>query len=106
MNMGILVNDAVRSETGNRFEFRQLQPIKAKGYNNLVDIFEPLHSVSRKRGGNLAQFTGRQEEKDEILGFAREILNDPGSAKSSVINLIGESGIGKVSLPYRSPLIE
>jgi hypothetical protein len=45
----------------------------------------------------MIKFTGRQEERNKILGIAREILNDR-SAQSSVINLLGESGIGKVCL--------
>jgi hypothetical protein len=98
MNKGILVDEAVKSQAGARFEFRSLQPVKAKGYDKPVSILEPLRAISshRKRGTAVAKFTGRQEERNEILVFAREILNDPKSAQSSVITLIGESGIGKV----------
>jgi hypothetical protein len=97
MNDGLLVDEAVKSQAGARFEFRSLKPIKAKGYDKPVTIFEPVQAIStRKRGSALHKFTGRNEERNEILGCASQILDGPLSAQSSVINLIGESGIGKV----------
>jgi hypothetical protein len=98
-NTGILVNDEVRIQADARFAFRSLQPIKTKGYEKPVTTLQPLYAIqqNRRRGNNPVKFTGRQEEKSEILGFVQAILDDPMGAKSSVIGLIGESGIGKVS---------
>jgi hypothetical protein len=108
MNKGLLVDEAVRSQAGARFEFCSLQPVEAKGYEKPVALFEPLHAISatRKRGSAMMKFTGRQEERNEILGIAREILNHPWSAQSSVINLLGESGIGKVCLSILGSTIQ
>lgn len=98
MNNGLLVDEAVKSQADARFEFRSLQFVEAKGYDKPVATFEPLHAISsnRRRRSAIVKFTGRQEERAEILGFAREILDNPAVAHSSVINLLGESGIGKV----------
>lgn len=100
INNGILVNEEVQSQTDARFEFRSLNPIKTKGYDKPVPTLEPLRatqSSSRKRSSYQIKLTGRQEEKEEILGFAKEILDNTVS-ESSVIGLIGESGIGKSAL--------
>lgn len=99
MNNGILVNDEVRAQADDRFAFRSLQPVKTKGYAKPVPTLEPLHAIqqTRRRASNMVKFTGRQEEKSAILRFANEILDDPFGAQSSVIGLLGESGIGKVS---------
>jgi hypothetical protein len=105
MNNGILVDGAVSAQADARFAFRSLQPIKTKGYDNPVPILEPLHAIQqgRRKGSSQIKFTGRHEEKSEIIGFAQEVLDDPVSAPSSVIGLIGESGIGKVS--FESSLV-
>ena len=107
MNTGILVDEAVRSQAGSHFEFRSKRPIKAKGYDKPVITFEPLQAFStRKKGGALHQFAGRSEERNEILACAAEILDGPASAQSFIINLIGESGIGKVREAKGHSLIE
>eukprot|EP00980_Cylindrotheca_fusiformis_P021436 scaffold8301_cov184-Cylindrotheca_fusiformis.AAC.4 len=100
MNNGILVDGEVGAQADATYAFRSLQPIKTKGYDKPVPTLEPLHAIQqgRRRGSSVIAFTGRQEEKNEIIGFAKEILVDPVSAPSSVIGLIGESGIGKILL--------
>ena len=98
INTGLLVDEAVKSQADARYSFRSLQPVKAKGYDKPVAIFEPLHAISsgRKKGNTSTKFVGRQRERNEIVGFACEILDNPEVANSSVINVLGESGIGKV----------
>lgn len=99
MNKGMLVDEAVRAHTDARFAFRSLPPVHAKGYDKPVAILEPLHAISSKRKkGTSFPFTGRQEERNELVGIAKEILDAPTPAQSSAINLIGESGIGKSAL--------
>ena len=95
INNGILVDGNVSSQADARFAFQALQPIKTKGYDRPVPTFEPLHAIQpgKRRGTTAVKFTGRQEEKYEILGFAKEILDNPEAAPSSVIGLIGESGM-------------
>ena len=99
MNKGILVDEKVRAQAEGRFVFRALPPVSAKGYDKPVAIAEPLHQISAKRKkGPAFPFTGRQEEKKELFGIAKGILDDPLSAQSSVVGLIGEAGMGKSSL--------
>ena len=107
MNKGLLVDEAVREEANARFEFHSLQPVKAKGYDKPVATFEPLRAISaaRKRGNSMVKFIGRQEERNAIVGFAREILESPSMVDSSVINVLGESGIGKVCLLTFIPIL-
>ena len=100
INSGILVDGNVSAQADARFAFRSLQPVKTKGYDRPVPTFEPLHAIQpgKRRGTTPVKFTGRKEEKTEIVGFARQILDDPETAPSSVIGLIGESGMGKSAL--------
>jgi hypothetical protein len=99
MNKGILVDEAVKAQADARFAFRTLPPVSAKGYDKPVAISEPLHAISsNKKKTPSASFTGRQEEKNEIFGIAKEILDAPTAVHSSVINLIGEAGMGKTAL--------
>ena len=99
MNKGMLVDEAVRTQADARYAFRSLPPVQAKGYDKPVSICEPLHVLSSNRKkGAFFPFTGRQDERKEIFGVACEIMDAPHAAPSSVINLIGESGIGKSAL--------
>jgi predicted ATP-dependent serine protease len=50
------------------------------------------------RKGSTVNFVGRDDEKREIIGFAHAILDDPVNQQTSVITLIGDSGIGKSAL--------
>jgi hypothetical protein len=100
VNNGILVDEAVRSQdTDGRYEFKALPPVKAKGYSKPVPILQPteVRAVVRKKKSSFP-FTGRAEEKKAILTSAQTILDDPINSSSSMVFLMGESGMGKTAL--------
>jgi hypothetical protein len=100
VNNGILVDEAVRSQdTDGRYEFKALPPVKAKGYSKPVPILQPteVRAVVRKKKSSFP-FTGRAEEKKAIMTSAQTILDDPINSSSSMVFLMGESGMGKTAL--------
>lgn len=100
VNNGILVDEAVQSQdTDGRYEFKSLPPVKAKGYSKPVPILEPkeARSAARKKKSSFP-FTGRTEEKKAIISAARTILDNPIESNSSMVFLMGESGMGKTAL--------
>jgi chromosomal replication initiation ATPase DnaA len=99
VNRGILVDEAVREQAGNRFLFNSLPPVQAKGYDKPVPILEPMNAVStNKKKKSSYPFVGRNEEKSSISSVAEVMLKDPMNSHSSVVFLIGESGTGKSAL--------
>lgn len=101
VNNGILVDEAVQSQdTDGRYEFKSLPPVKAKGYSKPVPILEPTEvrvNNTRKKKSSFP-FTGRTEEKKAIISSAQAILDDPINSNSSMVFLMGESGMGKTAL--------
>jgi adenylate cyclase len=98
-NKGILVDEAVRAQTDARFVFHSLPPVKAKGYDRPVPILEPLHAVSNiRKKRSTFPFVGRTYEKQAILALSSDILKDEANGNSSMVFLMGESGMGKSAL--------
>ena len=96
VNKGILVDEAVREQAGNRYSFNSLPPVQAKGYDKPVPILEPLNAVAGgKKKKYSYPFVGRREDKLAISSVAETMLKDKENSQSSVVFLIGESGIGK-----------
>jgi Adenylate and Guanylate cyclase catalytic domain len=99
MNKGILVDEAVRSQAGSRFEFKNLPSINAKGYDHPVSVFEPdLAAITSKKKKSSVPFVGRREERNEIAAIAQEIIEEPDPTRSSMVFLMGECGMGKSAL--------
>lgn len=46
-NKGVLVDDVIRHQAKPRFVFKSLPAIKAKGYSDPVNIFEPMTSIDK-----------------------------------------------------------
>jgi len=97
-NKGILVDEAVRAQAGNRFAFKSLPPVQAKGYDKPVPILEPLHTVEKRKKKSTVAFVGRQAEKLAITSIAQQILDAPLQSQSSMVFLMGELGMGKSAL--------
>lgn len=100
VNNGILVDEAVHEQCRGRYTFKNLPPVKAKGYDKPVPILEPnadsgLHTKKRK---STISFVGRNVEKQAIHSIAKGILEEAATSKSSMIFLTGESGMGKSAL--------
>lgn len=96
-NPGVLVDNAVRRMASQSFAFNALEPVKAKGYKDLVQIFEPLSSVERGWGRIVPNFVGRVDEITKITKIAttlsrRECI-DP-----QLIFIKSSTGMGKSTL--------
>jgi chromosomal replication initiation ATPase DnaA len=103
VNKGILVDEAVKKQCGGRYSFKNLPPVKAKGYAKPVPILEPINAAaaeSKKRKKSSWPFIGRKVEKRAIVSIARGIIEEPDISQGSVIFLTGESGMGKSALAH------
>jgi hypothetical protein len=91
-NPGILVDEVVKNKAGER-PFKALPPVKAKGYDDLVKIYNPNENV-RKAWKNVSEeFVGRQEEVDTLVRTAQSVMRDTFASKTVFIS--GPYGIGK-----------
>ena len=98
-NPGILVDDSVRMRAGKEFSFNALPPIKAKGYDKLVPIFEPLSSKERRWGKPKRDFVGREGEMDMVIDIATDIsMTDVQNKATNLFFMTSESGRGKSAL--------
>lgn len=101
VNEGILVDEAVRDQSDSRFVFKELSPVQAKGYDEPVPIFQPLHAVApTKKKKSSVPFIGRVEEKSAIIKIAENMLGGKGNDQGALIFLMGESGMGKSALVH------
>ena len=91
-NPGILVDEVVKLKAGDR-PFRSLPPIKAKGYDDLVKIFNPEENVRRAWKDVSGEFVGRQEEIESLRRMADIKVDDTSTAKTIFVS--GPNGIGK-----------
>jgi hypothetical protein len=98
VNSGILVDEAVGQQAGNRFSFKTLPPVQAKGYDKPVPILEPIGATVVKKRKTSYPFTGRSEEKRTIASLAHAMLENQTDSLNSMVLLIGESGVGKSAL--------
>lgn len=100
VNKGILVDEAVREQADARYSFNSLPPVEAKGYDRPVPILEPIEASlnARKKKWSSLPFVGRKMERETITDVAEVILTNPDEAQTSMIFLMGESGMGKSAL--------
>lgn len=100
VNRGILVDEAVRDQADTaRYGFSSLPPVEAKGYDKPVQILEPyVATAAGKQRKSRVPLVGRTIEKETILSIARDILNNPLNSQSTMVYLMGESGMGKSAL--------
>ena len=94
-NKGFLVDEEVQQKASNR-GYKGLPPVKAKGYNHLVPIFEPMLQHRRSWRSQGADFVGRTSEIKRILKVAEDIID--ASASTSMVWVSAESGYGKSAL--------
>ena len=95
-NAGILVDEAVQKNTDNRYAFKDLPAVKAKGYDRPVNVFEPLHAIQQRRRGMVQSFVGRQDHIKSMTDVARKVMEE--DAKTRMAFIIGEAGMGKTAL--------
>lgn len=95
-NPGILVDYEVRMMADKSYGFNALAPVKAKGYAELVPIFEPLSPLERSFGRVHPNFVGRRDDLKIILRHAKEIAVS--DCATRMIFVEGENGIGKSTM--------
>ena len=98
-NRGILVDKTVRLLTTQVF-FKPLPPVKAKGYDEPVPIFEPMKQATSESDGHRMQakknFFGRAGELKQILHIAKEVTLHDSTSKLLLVTAM--SGSGKSTL--------
>ena len=94
---GIVVDDKVRTMAGVVESFRPLDAVKAKGYSNLVPIFEPLTEKERRWGALNPYFVGRKHEVSTVCNLAKEMASTK-ECPSKLFFMSGDSGSGKSSV--------
>lgn len=94
-NKGFLVDEEVKRKASNR-GYEALAPIRAKGYQSLVPIFQPMLQHRRAWGSDRDHFVGRVSEVKQILKLSEDLIATSESAKTVWIS--SESGFGKSSL--------
>jgi class 3 adenylate cyclase/tetratricopeptide (TPR) repeat protein len=94
---GILVGRATYLATKNAFEFREAEPVQAKGKSEAVSVWEVVaaRDGARPRPSDETPFVGREEELDELLGFCTGMLDE---RRAGIATIVGSPGIGKSRL--------
>ena len=98
-NNGILVDESICHQASEKFSFKSLGSVSAKGYSRQIFIYEPLNALepSMARSNISTKFFGRHAERQEILGMAEDILCES-KETASVVSIVGEAGVGKSAL--------
>jgi hypothetical protein len=90
---GILINNDVRREAMNWGNFLSFPPMKAKGYSDLVPVYQPLTANEARWGKVNPRFVGRRLEIKKVCKLAQEMSVDQSPAKMFLV--WGDSGSGK-----------
>ncbi|KAG7363712.1 adenylate/guanylate cyclase [Nitzschia inconspicua] len=91
-NNGILVDEAVKMKASHQ-PFESLEPIKAKGYDNLVKIYRPRESIRKSWKSLSSNFVSRNVEMGAVAQSAKDILKIRSHAQ--MIFFSGPYGVGK-----------
>ncbi len=97
----ILITSATYKFTKNGFEYKELKPIPLKGKNKTAAVYELLSTkerIGQPRLGSermiFSEMVGRDKELDKLQLQLLKVINGEGS----IVNVIGEAGIGKSRL--------
>jgi class 3 adenylate cyclase/tetratricopeptide (TPR) repeat protein len=98
---GILVDAATHAATEHTVEYREAEPVVAKGKHEPIEVWEAIspqkqldaEALQRRRG----RFVNRAEEVESLRG-ALARAREEGSVQ--LVTLVGEPGIGKSRLLY------
>jgi class 3 adenylate cyclase len=94
-NPGVLVNSQIRMMADRSYGFNALTPIYAKGYSDLVAIFEPLTPLRRRWGHMKPNFVGRTTEVQDLVEIAWNMAENPAETQTKLVLVSGVAGIGK-----------
>jgi class 3 adenylate cyclase/tetratricopeptide (TPR) repeat protein len=94
---GILVGHATYLATKNAFEFRDAEPVQAKGKSEAVAVWEVLAARDGAAGRPLAEtpLVGRERELAELAGFCTGVLDE---RRPGIATIVASPGIGKSRL--------
>jgi len=94
---GILVGRATYLATKAAFEFREVEPVQAKGKSEAVAVWEVVaaRDGAGPRVHDETPLVGREAELAELAGFCDRMLNE---RRASIATIVGPPGIGKSRL--------
>ncbi len=94
---GILVGEQTYLAAQHAFDFREAEPIEAKGKSEPVAVWEVVaeREATEARPRSELQFIGRLEELEELSGFCQAALDEP---HAGIATILGSPGIGKSRL--------
>ena len=94
---GILVGRMTYQATKRAFEFREAEPVQAKGKSEAVAVWEVVAAREGAGAGSRDEtpFVGREAELAHLMGFCHEIL---GERRPGIATIVGSPGIGKSRL--------
>lgn len=107
----ILVGPITYRYTRTQFDFEPLKPVLVKGKTDQIPVYRVVSERERKAEeptlGRMIQseLVGRERERNQVELQIKKVINGEGS----IVNLIGEAGIGKSRLcaeVYREPYME
>ena len=98
---GILVDEATHRATAEAVEYRDAQPVEAKGKPEPIRVWEAV-SAQRQPAPEVLQrqrgvFADRRAELDALRGALGRVL---GEGSVQLVTLVGEPGIGKSRLVF------
>ena len=101
-NPGILVDKDVMAHMSSQISFRPLAPVEAKGYDDLVPIFEPIKSENDGKWGMVKKnFVGRTNEIETAMQSAKDMVREGAACRKGaacrIMFIEADSGTGKSS---------
>ena len=94
----VLVSSNTYKRTSEYFKYRSLGKVKIKGKEKPIDIYELVEAIERPKSGLerqiFSEMVGREKELNLLEIQVLKAVNGEGS----VVNIIGEAGIGKSRL--------
>jgi hypothetical protein len=90
---GILISNDVRQQAMQWGNFLSFPPMKAKGYDDPVPVYQPLTAKEARWGKVNPQFVGRKREMKRVSTLAQEMASLQGPTKMFFV--WGVSGSGK-----------
>ncbi len=97
---GILVGEATYRATAGVIEYREADPVRAKGKSDLLSVWEAVAARSRVAVDRVQAQTplvGRKGELDLLLGTLRRVRQE---RSPQLVTLVGVPGIGKSRLIF------